>query len=137
MTIEMWLGIALFISLALNALLMWLTINQSRRLLIISENINDLLDIIDNYRDHLKKVHSLDAFYGDETLQFLMEHTRSLIQLLGDQYGDVISLTEEIEYETEEIEYETEKELEIEENEENETTQEKDVFYAGSRKRNS
>ncbi len=87
--------------------------------------MNDLVNISDNYRDHLKKVYNLDAFYGDETLQFLMDHTRSLIDLLGDQYGDVISLTEEIEYETEE---EPQSEEEI---------KEKDVLYAGSRRRDS
>ena len=126
MTIEIWLGIILVISIGLNGLLLWLSINQSRKLLIFSENVNDLLEIIDNYRDHLKKVYQLDSFYGDETLKFLMEHTRSLSQLLGDQYGDIISLTEQIEYETHEEE-------EIEEEE----IKEQDVLYAGTRRRDS
>jgi uncharacterized membrane-anchored protein YhcB (DUF1043 family) len=126
MTIEIWLGIALFVSLVLNALLVWLTINQSKKLLTVSENMSDLLDIIDNYRDHLKKIYNLDAFYGDETLEFLMNHTRSLIELLGDQYGDVISITEQIEYEIEE-----------EPESEEEESKEKDVLYAGSRRRDS
>ena len=126
MTIEIWLGIALFVSLVLNTLLFWLTINQSKKLLIVSENMSDLLDMIDNYRDHLKKIYNLDAFYGDETLEFLMNHTRSLIQILGDQYGDVISITEQIEYENEE-------EAESEE----EKIKEKDVLYAGTRRRDS
>ena len=125
MTIEMWLALALLISLGTNAVLYWFSREHARRLSIVSENINDLVEIIINYRSHLKKVYSLDAFYGDETLQFLMEHTKALSELLGEQYSDIITLTEE-------IEYETEAPTEIEED-----FKEKDVFYKGSRERDS
>ena len=125
MTIEMWLALALLISLGTNAVLYWFSREQARRLSIVSENINDLVEIIINYRSHLKKVYSLDAFYGDETLQYLMEHTRALSELLGEQYSDIITLTEEIEYETEDP-------TEVEED-----FKEKDVLYAGSRERDS
>lgn len=120
MTIEIWLVLALLISMGANAVLYWFSREQARRLSIVSENINDLLEIIINYRSHLKKVYSLDAFYGDETLKFLMEHTRSLSELLGEQYSDIITLTEEIEYEKEDP-------TEIEED-----FKEKDVLYEGS-----
>jgi len=125
MTIEVWLALALAVSFAFNILLYWFSREQSRRLLIVSENINDLIEIISTYQGHLKRVYSLDAFYGDENLQFLLEHTGALIGLLEEQYSEVITLTEEIEYETEEI-------TEVEEN-----SKEQDVFYGGSRERNS
>ena len=39
-------------------------------------------DIVANYRVHLKSVYSMEMFYGDETLQYLMDHTRSISALL-------------------------------------------------------
>tara|TARA_R110002110_G_scaffold132910_2_gene314917 strand:+ start:3276 stop:3653 length:378 start_codon:yes stop_codon:yes gene_type:complete len=125
MTIEIWLGIALTISVSVNIILYWFSREQARRLKIVSENIGDLLEIITNYGSHLKKMYSLDAFYGDETLQFLIEHTGALIEMLGEQYSDIITLTEQIEYETEET-------TEVEKD-----STEQDVFYGGSRERNS
>ena len=124
MTIEIWLSITLLVSLIGNALLFWFSREQSRRLVIVSENLNDLMSLVSNYREHLRKVYTLDAFYGDETLEHLMEHTRSLSELLGEQYGDIISVTDPIEYEIEE-------EKQIEE------SKEQDVLYAGTREGNT
>ena len=93
----------------------------------ISDNIGDLVEIIESYRSHLKSVYELDTFYGDETLQGLMDHTNAIRALLEQQYGDVASITEPIEYEIEE-----------EENAEEEIDQkEKHVFYAGTRRRDN
>ena len=83
--------------------------------------------MINSFRGHLKAVYSLDAFYGDETLEGLMEHTKALNLLLEEQYGDIASLSEEVEYENKEIEQDAEKEEEKEQH----------VLYAGSRRRDS
>lgn len=129
MTIEIWLCLALFGSLLLNSVLIWLSVKQARNLSYISENANDLVDIISNYRNHLKKIYEMEMFYGDETLEYLMEHTRSLVEILEDQYGDIMFIAEPLE-----INY---KEEEIAEENEEETIQEKDVLYAGTRRRDS
>lgn len=129
MTIEIWLCLALFGSVLLNSVLIWLSVKQARNLSYISENANDLVDIIANYRNHLRKIYEMEMFYGDETLEYLMDHTRSLVDILEKQYGDIMFIAEPLE-----INY---KEQEIAEENEEETTQEKDVFYAGSRERNS
>ena len=129
MTSEIWLCLALTGSLLLNSVLIWLSVKQARNLSYISENANDLVDIVSNYRNHLKKIYEMEMFYGDETLEYLMEHTRSLVGILEEQYGDIMFIAEPLE-----INY---KEQEIAEEDEEETSQEKDVFYAGSRKRDS
>ena len=126
MTIEIWLGIALIISLVFNAILYSFSKEQNRRLLIVSENIGDLVGLITNFRQHLKAVYQLESFYGDETLSFLLDHTRELSNLLGEQYGDVTSITEQIEYQIEE-----------EEESEEENKKEQDVFYGGTRTGNT
>ena len=129
MTIEIWLCLALCGSVSINGVLIWLSAKQSRRLSYISENANDLIDIIANYGNHLKKIYEMEMFYGDETLEYLMDHTRSLVSILEEEYGDIIFIAEPLE-----INYN--KEQESAEDQE-ETSQEKDVFYAGSRKRDS
>ena len=128
MTIEVWLGLALAFSILLNAVLVWLSIKQSRRLSYISENIDDLLEIIENYKNHLRRIYEMEMFYGDENLEFLLDHTRSFIDILEKEYGDITFISEPLE-----IEYEEEEEIA----EETIEQKEKDVFYAGSRRRDS
>lgn len=121
------LGACLGVSVLVNAILIRLASWQSKDLTIISDNVGDLVEIVESYRTHLKKVYELDSFYGDETLKGLMEHTNALRALLEQQYGDVTSITEPIEYEIEE-----------EQNAEEEISQkEKHVLYAGTRRRDS
>lgn len=124
---SMILGIGLFASVALNVLLARLAAWQSKDLATISDNIGDLVEIVESYRNHLKKVYELESFYGDETLHGLLEHTNAIKILLEEQYGDVISITDPIEYE---IEEEEDAEEEISE-------KEKHVLYAGTRRRNN
>lgn len=121
------LGTCLGVSVVVNMILIRLASWQSNDLAIVSDNIGDLVDIVDSYRAHLKKVYELDSFYGDETLKGLMEHTNAIRTLLEEQYGDVTSITEPIEYETQE---ESDAEEEI-------SQKEKHVLYAGTRRRDS
>lgn len=124
MTIEVWLGLALFLSVVVNIFLVWFGREQSQRLTYVSQNLNDLVEIISNYKEHLRKVYSLEMFYGDETLKFLMEHTNAVVQLLETEYSQIIDITDPIEV--------------IEEYEESEEENEqKDVFYGGTRTSNT
>ena len=124
MTLETWLIIALSFSFTLNAFFVWFSVKQSSTLSYMSENINDLLELLYNYRNHLKKVYEMEMFYGDDTLKFLLDHTRSLIIVLEEEYGEILYLTSPPELLEEES---------IEE-EERASETEKDVFYGGARK---
>jgi len=121
------LGACLGVSVLMNFVLIRLASWQSKDLTIVSDNIGDLVDIIESYRSHLKKVYELDSFYGDETLRGLMEHTNAVRALLEQQYGDVMSITDPIEYEI----------GEEEDAEEESSQKEKHVLYAGTRRRDS
>jgi len=127
MEISILLGLGLGISVAANVVLFRLASWQSRDLTIVSDNIGDLVEILENYRKHLKKVYELDAFYGDETLSFLLDHTNAVRTILEEQYGDVTSITDPIEYEIQEDE----------DGEETSEEKEKHVLYAGTRRRDS
>ena len=126
MTIEIWLGIALTLSLLVNGVLIWFSREQSQRLSYVSQNVGDLLELISNYQEHLKKVYSLEMFYGDETLKFLMEHTNALVTVIEQGYGDIAGITEPLEIE----------EIEEEDEETDEIQERKDVFYGGTRTSN-
>ena len=125
------LAIVLAFSLSFNILMVWYSKQLASRLTFIYDNINEVSGIIANYRVHLKTVYSMEMFYGDETLQFLMDHTRSIGSLLED-YEDPEFFLEEFEEESEEAPPSQEEQINGQtiQNEEN-------VFYAGSRRRDS
>ena len=124
------LSIVLIISLIFNGIMYWYSRQLTQRLTFIYQNIGDVSDIIANYRVHLKSVYSMEMFYGDETLQYLMDHTRSVSALLED-FEDQEFFLEEFES--------IEEDVPSQEEELNGETQieQENVFYAGSRRRES
>ena len=83
--------------------------------------------MVGNYKEHLRKVYSLEMFYGDETLKMLMDHTNALVTILQEEYGEVTYITDPLE-----IEF-----IKEEDEKENEKSFEEDVLYAGTRERNT
>lgn len=117
-------------SLIFNGVMFWYLRQLTQRLTFIYDNIGDVSDIIANYRTHLKSVYSMEMFYGDETLKYLVDHTRSVSNLLED--------FEDQEFFLEEFESEEEDEPQQQEQTNAETkVQEENVFYAGSRRRDT
>ena len=128
MEISIVLGLILSVSAIANVMLFRLAMWQSKDLTLVSDNIGDLVEIMENYRNHLRDIYQMDSFYGDEALESLMTHTNAVITILEEQYGDVVNITEPIEYKLEK---------EDEDAEEESTEKEKHVLYAGSRRRDS
>jgi hypothetical protein len=64
------------------------------RLLSVSEELGDLQQMVDAFAKHIKSVYELDTFYGDQTLQALMNHAVSFNEQL-DTFEYIYSLTEE------------------------------------------
>jgi len=117
-------------SLIFNGVMFWYLRQLTQRLTFIYSNIGDVSDIIANYRAHLKSVYQMEMFYGDETLQYLMDHTRSISTLLED-FEDQEFFLEEFES------VEEDGPSQEEENNAPTQVQQENVFYAGSRRRNS
>ena len=128
------LVISLTLSLSFNILFFWYIRRTTGRLLYISQNLNDLITLIGVYREHLKSIYEMEMYYGDESLKHLIGHTKSLYDILDD-YEDIVYLTEPIDFSFEE---QNEDNLnDNEETNEEEEPSEKDVLYAGARRRNS
>ena len=122
------LSIVLAMSLIFNGIMYWYSRQLTAKLAFIYDNIGDVSEIIANYRVHLKSVYSMEMFYGDETLKFLMDHTRSIGDLLEDYQDPEFFLEEFEEQDAPQQEEKTDAQTQI---------QEENVFYAGTRSRDS
>lgn len=131
-SLQIGLVIGLVLSVSLNGLFFWYLRRTTGRLLFISENLNDLITLIGVYRKHIKSVYEMEMFYGEPVLENLIKHTSSLYDVLED-YEDVVYLTEPLTF----IENNEDNLNDNEETNEEEQPSEKDVLYAGTRRRNS
>jgi predicted metal-binding protein len=131
MTLINWVSIALILSIMVNIFAIWYIRKLLAKVLFVSQNLTDLVDLLVTYRNHLRKIYSMEMFHGDETINFLIQHTNSLLDVLED-YSDIYLMTEPMEL------AELEDEESYEETTRTETfNTEKDVFYGGSRSGNS
>jgi hypothetical protein len=123
-----WLLIALLASIIANIFAFWYNRRLLSRLWFVAENLGDLVDLLENYKLHMKSIYELEDYYGDQNIKFLLSHTTSLLEVLED-YEDIYNI----------IEATGEEELEKEEETNNakEEVIEQDVFYAGTRRRNN
>ena len=81
------------ISLAGNlGMFMWLRAALSR-LVSFSDEMEDLRDMTGAFANHVSSVYNLETFYGDETLQGLMQHANSYKEQL-DTFEYIYDLTE-------------------------------------------
>lgn len=131
MTINLtvWLVIAILISITANIFALWYIRRLLSKLWFIAENLGDLVDLLTNYKGHLKTLFELEDYYGDENIKFALSHTSSLLEVL-EQYEDIYNI---VEYDEDS---EDEQQKEIEQDAE-ETIQEENVFYAGARRSDS
>ena len=102
----------LFLSLVAN-LLMFL---QARKLLeevnTAKDDMEEISTSIHSFSEHIEKVHEMEAFYGDDVLQGLMQHSQSVVE-------DIDSYTSkqyEVSQETKETDFDDEETTETEDN---------------------
>ena len=131
MTLTNWLVIALFLSVLGNLLALWYIRRLLAKVLFVSQNLTDLVDLLTTYRNHLQRLFQLEMYYGDETMKFLIKHTRSLLDVLED-YSDIYKLTEPLE-----LDEEDEESYDDEEETGPPKVNEENVFYGGTRSSNS
>jgi len=101
--LEMILSLILMLSLGINALLFVYSRNVAQKLVMISEEIDDLRAAAGSFAEHVKKVYELEAFYGDQTLQALMDHARSFREYM-DEFDFIYIPDGEEDAETQQIE---------------------------------
>ena len=131
MTLTNWLVIALILSIVGNIFATWYIRKLLAKILFVSQNLTDLVDLLTTYRNHLQRLFQLEMYYGDETMKFLIKHTKSLLDVLED-YSDIYKLTEPLE-----LDEEDEESYDDEEETGPPPVNEENVFYGGPRSGNS
>lgn len=94
------LGTLMFLSTAINFFLAWYTWRSVQKINYYEVEMSEMIGAIGNFTNHLSTVYEMEMFYGDETLQYLLQHARDLIQVF-DQYE--LDSTRELELEEEGI----------------------------------
>ena len=129
MTLLNWTIMCLILSIMGNFFGAWYIRRLLVKVLFVSQNLTDLVDLLETYRNHLRKIYSMEMFHGDETIKFLIQHTNSLLDVLED-YSDVYLMTEPMAIQEDEETYDEETRTE-------ENLPETDVFYGGTRSSDS
>ena len=77
----------------LNVFFIWYVYTLLKKLLFVSENIGDFLEDLQNYADHIESVYSMETYYGDETIEMLLNHSRDLVKSIS-AYRDIYEITQ-------------------------------------------
>lgn len=85
--------LALAASIVLNGVLLFYSVRLARRILTVSANIDAVYEIFDAFKVHVEQVHESEMFYGDQTLQALIDHSKGVLDSL-DEYSDLMALVE-------------------------------------------
>jgi len=81
---EIIVWLVLGISALSNIFLLWYCRNLIKFVKLTTEDVTNLQDSIDSYKEHLTQVYGLETFYGDQTLQGLLQHTKDLSGAVDD-----------------------------------------------------
>ena len=92
--LEIILSAILLVSLLLNLGVFVYARAAITRLLSVSEELGDLNQMVNTFAAHLQAVYELESFYGDETLNALLQHAISFNEQL-ETFEYIYSLTEE------------------------------------------
>ncbi len=130
MTIDAALIIALLISLGCNLIGFYYIRDILGRLGWLTQNLTNLGDLIKGFQKHIKGVHELEKFYGDDDIKLLVQHTSDLIEVMEDYIEVGLDTELIVEEELTKDETNDTKETPQGENKEN-------VFYSDTRGRDS
>jgi len=76
--LEMILSASLTLSIIFNIGIFVYARAAIARLLSVSEELGDLQQMVESFTEHLDTIYNLEMFYGDQTLEHLLNHARSL-----------------------------------------------------------
>ena len=72
------------VSLAVSGALIWYIRRLVSKFLFLEESFVKITADLNGFHEHLERVYKMDVFFGDETLQSLLEHSESTRQSIGE-----------------------------------------------------
>lgn len=103
----------LYVSVLFNGVMLWFSIGTLRQTNEFENDVTELLESASQLQTHIETIHEMEMFYGDETLQGLIDHTREIVEEI-DFYKTKYSELDEIYEEEEELDLELEMTMEEE-----------------------
>jgi hypothetical protein len=79
------LGTLILMSSLTNFFLIWYIWRSIQKINYYEVEMSEMIESIKNFTNHLSTVHEMEMFYGDETLQYLLQHAKDLTKVF-DQY---------------------------------------------------
>ncbi len=80
-------------SVSINILLIWYIRRLIRQLLMFTDSVESLEEYFSSFDNHLGQIYELEMFYGDETLDGLITHSKDLLEKIRD-FRDSFSIEE-------------------------------------------
>lgn len=74
----------LVLSIAINGLALWFIRNLLSKLLFVSNNLGEVNEVMTSFSEHVEAVYSMETFYGDQTLRGLLDHSRLVVEMIGE-----------------------------------------------------
>jgi hypothetical protein len=82
----------LIFSIILNVVAVLYILYLLKKLLFVSDNIDDLLQSLSYFAEHLGSIYNLETFYGEPVLEKLVAHSRDIVDKI-EEHHEVYSLT--------------------------------------------
>jgi hypothetical protein len=71
-------------SIVVVVILIWYIKKLTTELNTISNDFDDFYEQLNAYENHIDQIHGLEMFYGDQTLQGLIKHSREMLNNIYD-----------------------------------------------------
>ncbi len=91
--LEIILATVAIFSIILNVAVFVYARSAISRLLYVSEELSDLKMMVDSFSNHVSGLYEMEMYYGDQTLQGLVDHAQSFNEQL-ETFEFIYSLTE-------------------------------------------
>ena len=88
------------ISLIINIVFIWYLRQLATQFTSFRNNFEEFIDVIGEYRDHVRDISQMEAYCGDETITNLLRHTNEALNFVNG-YSQSFSLDLELEEEME------------------------------------
>jgi len=95
----------LIVSAVVNLFFIWYVYTLLKKLLFVSDNIEDFLEILRDYSEHIETIYNMETYYGDETIERLLEYSKEVVQEIK-AYEEIYTLVYDDEDDEEEAENE-------------------------------
>ena len=83
----------LVVSATLNVVALWFIRNLLTKLLFVSSNLGEVNEVMRKFTEHLDAVHGMETFYGDQTLQALLEHS-TLVVTMFQEFDEIYTIAD-------------------------------------------